>query len=58
MVGLFAFALALQLFGLALVAPLGPPLWLWFLNAIGIVYGVGCFAYWCLRAVRSAAASG
>jgi hypothetical protein len=58
MVCLFAFAVALQLFGVVLVVPLGPPPWLWALNAVGIAYGLGCFAFWCRRAVRSAAASG
>jgi len=52
MVGLFAFAVALQSFGVALVVPLGPPLWLWLLNAVGLSYGIGCFAYWCRRAAR------
>lgn len=57
MVGLFAFAVALQLFGVVLVVPLGPPLWLWAVNALGIAYGVGCFVFWCRRAVKSAAAT-
>ena len=58
MVGLFAFVLALELFAVVLVAPLGLPLWQWLLNAVAIAYGLGCFAFWCCRAVRSAGATG
>jgi len=54
MVGLFAFMSALMLFGVLLVAPTGPPMWLWAFNGAGLAYAVACFGYWC----RQAAATG
>lgn len=52
MVGVNAFTLALLLFGVALVAQTGPPLWLWALNAAAAVYCVGSAGYWYRRANR------
>jgi len=52
MVGVDAFMLALLVFGVALIAPFGPPPWLWSLNAAGIAYCVCSAAYWCRQANR------
>jgi len=50
MVGVNAFTLALLLFSLALVAPYGPPAWLWSLNAVAIASGLCSAGYWYRRA--------
>jgi len=52
MIGVNAFTLALLLFGVALIAPIGPPLWLWALNAVGGVYCLGSAGYWYRQANR------
>jgi hypothetical protein len=52
MVGISAFALALLLFGIALVAQTAPPGWLWSLNAAGVIYCAWSFGYWCRQANR------
>jgi len=52
MVALFAFMVALQLFGVLLVVPTGPPAWLWALNGVALTYGIACFGYWCRRAAQ------
>jgi threonine/homoserine efflux transporter RhtA len=52
MVGVNAFVLALLLFGVALIAPIGAPIWLWSLNAAGIAYCLGSGGFWIRRANR------
>jgi hypothetical protein len=54
MVAVFAFLVALLLFGVVLVLPTGPPLWLWSLNGAGLVYAVACFGYGCRQAAVGA----
>ena len=52
MIGVNAFMLALLLFSLALVAPYGPPRWLWALNGVAVAYGLWSAGYWWRQANR------
>jgi hypothetical protein len=52
MVWVYAFALGLVGFSLALVGPSGPPVWLWSLNALALASGVCSAAYWYRQANR------
>jgi hypothetical protein len=52
MVGVSAFTLGLLLFGVALIATIGPPVWLWAVNAAGIAYCLGSGGFWVRRASR------
>jgi hypothetical protein len=52
MVGVYAFGLALVGFSLVLLAPYGPPAWVWSLNAVAIASGLCSAGYWLRQAHR------